>query len=251
MTSNAIESTESAASASPDSPSAIASEKFDVLADALSSDSLKKQLQAIRELAGFGEVGDRLLVTFVKGAANSPTAAHGSAYQALYKADSATAKAFVAESRECLVAMPSACEVDYQELQSRLLRREYQAADKLTAQKLCELAGESALKRKWVYFTEVSQLPATDLKTIDTLWRLYSEDKFGWSKQRELWLRLGQDWERLWTQLTWKSGEGTWTRYPSEFIWDLSAPVGHLPLSNQLRGVRVMDSLLCHPAWAH
>jgi hypothetical protein len=29
----------------------------------------------------------------------------------------------------------------------------------------------------------------------------------------------------------------------------LTAPVGHLPLSNQLRGVRVMEALLCHPAW--
>ena len=40
---------------------------------------------------------------------------------------------------------------------------------------------------------------------------------------------------------------GTWTRYPGSFTWSLSAPEGHLPLVNQLRGVRLMDALLSHP----
>ncbi|NET49629.1 MAG: hypothetical protein F6K09_13095, partial [Merismopedia sp. SIO2A8] len=49
-------------------------------------------------------------------------------------------------------------------------------------------------------------------------------------------------------KIGWKSGNSC-TRYPNEFTWDISAPAGHLPLSNQLRGVRVMSSLLSHPAW--
>ena len=39
-----------------------------------------------------------------------------------------------------------------------------------------------------------------------------------------------------------------WTRYPGSFTWSLEAPEGHLPLVNQLRGVRLMDALLSHPA---
>jgi GUN4-like len=66
--------------------------------------------------------------------------------------------------------------------------------------------------------------------------------------QRELWLSVGKNWEKLWTQIDWKNGNN-WTRYPQGFTWDLSAPKGHLPLSNQLRGVRVMAALLSHPAW--
>ncbi|MGB0562323.1 MAG: GUN4 domain-containing protein, partial [Spirulinaceae cyanobacterium] len=31
--------------------------------------------------------------------------------------------------------------------------------------------------------------------------------------------------------------------------WDLTAPKGHLPLSNQLRGVRTFEAILNHPAW--
>ncbi|MFM7652688.1 MAG: GUN4 domain-containing protein, partial [Vulcanococcus sp.] len=59
----------------------------------------------------------------------------------------------------------------------------------------------------------------------------------------------GNDWTRLWPRLGWKR-EGTWTRYPGGFTWSLQAPEGHLPLVNQLRGVRLMDSLLRHPALA-
>ena len=222
---------------------------------ALSDKQLKKQLQAIRELAKMGEDGEAALANFVRDRMDAtnpaaPTAAHGCAYQILYKAPSDAAKALIEEYPEGLVCPQSDRAIDYSDLQMLLVQQDYQQADKLTNQKLCALAGESALERKWVYFTEVSQFPVIDLQAMDIMWRLYSEDKFGWSQQYDLWMRLGQDWERLWLQLQWKSAEGVWTRYPNEFIWTLdSAPVAHLPLSNQLRGVRVMDSLLGHPAW--
>lgn len=218
----------------------------------LATGTLKKQLQTVRELSAMDEAAQQALIDFVRqGLAEEPSAAHGSAYQSLYAASSEGATAFITQEVSAGLLTPKSEQgIDYSELQQLLIAREYQAADKLTTQKLCELAGERAIARKWVYFTEVSQFPVTDLQTIDTLWRLYSEDKFGWSKQHELWIRLGQDWERLWTQLIWKSSEGKWTRYPGEFIWDLSAPDGHLPLSNQLRGVRMLDSLLSHPAWS-
>ncbi|MGD1865546.1 MAG: GUN4 N-terminal ARM-like repeat domain-containing protein [Phormidesmis sp.] len=233
------------------SSNAIDSTNLNALIATLSTSNLKKQLQAISDLSAMGDAGEQAMVDFVRtGLQGEPTAAHGSAYQYLYKATSRAAKAFVTEEASSgLVPLKSEQDIDYSDLQQSLIERNYQVADKLTMQKLCELAGERAVQRKWVYFTEVSQFSVTDLKTIDALWRLYSEDKFGWSKQHELWMRLGQDWERLWAQLIWKSSEGKWTRYPGEFIWDLSAPVGHLPLSNQLRGVRMMDSLLSHPAW--
>jgi len=233
------------------SPNAIDSTDLTVLVATLSTGTLKKQLQAISELSNLQGAGEQALIAFVReGLDGKPTAAHGSAYQRLYSATSEPAQQFIAQTVPTGLITPiSAQEIDYSDLQMLLIRKEYQAADKLTTEKLCELAGERAVQRKWVYFTEASQFSATDLQTMDLLWRLYSEDKFGWSKQRELWMRLGQDWERLWPQLLWKSAEGKWTRYPGEFIWDLSAPVGHLPLSNQLRGVRMIDSLLSHPAW--
>ncbi len=147
-----------------------------------------------------------------------------------------------------IVLLKSERNIDYTSLETLLKAQDFQAADKVTLEKLCELAGIEAGQRNWLYFTEVENFPVTDLQTIDRLWLNYSEGKFGFSVQREIWLSLGKNWEKLWPKIGWKSGNN-WTRYPHQFIWDLSAPKGHLPLSNQLRGVRVMASLLSHPAW--
>ena len=255
-------------------------ENINSLVADLQSSSFKKSIQAVRSLAEIGtEAADRTLVESLQqygkidptqncvnssetssetsskaelssSQPDSHRAVYGSAYQILYKATSAVAKSFIEQTPNGIVKEISEREVDYSELQQLLVQQDYQAADKLTTELMSAIAGETAMKRKWVYFTEVSQFPNADILTIDTLWRTYSEDKFGWSQQRNLWLRLGQDWGRLWPQISWKSSEGAWTRYPTEFVWDLdSAPVGHLPLFNQLRGVRVMSALLTHPVW--
>ncbi|WP_421655712.1 GUN4 domain-containing protein [Leptothermofonsia sp. ETS-13] len=138
--------------------------------------------------------------------------------------------------------------IDYTPLQTLLAEQNFQAADQVTLQKLCELAGPAAIQRKWLYFTEVEQFPVSDLQIINDLWLHYSEGKFGYSVQREIWLGVGKNWDKFWSKIGWKTGNN-WTRYPQEFTWNLTAPKGHLPSSNQLRGVRVIASLLAHPVW--
>jgi hypothetical protein len=140
--------------------------------------------------------------------------------------------------------------IDYIPVQQSLIQQDFQAADELTLQKLCELAGSAAIQRKWLYFSEVESFPNPDLQTLNDLWLHYSDGKFGFSVQREIWLSVGRNWDKLWPKIGWKDGNA-WTRYPQEFTWGLSAPRGHLPLTNQLRGVRVMASLLNHPAWTN
>ena len=138
--------------------------------------------------------------------------------------------------------------IDYAQLQQLLTAQDFQAAERMTLLHLCELAGPAAVQRKWLYFTEVENFTISDLQTINTLWLVHSEGKFGFSVQREIWLSLGKNWEKFWPKIGWKTGN-SWTRYPDGFTWSLGAPKGHLPLSNQLRGVRVIAALLSHPAW--
>ncbi|NEP16327.1 MAG: GUN4 domain-containing protein [Leptolyngbya sp. SIO4C1] len=214
----------------------------------LSSESLKLRLAAVKALAEAGEAGELSLIDFLR-SRPQPEPALGKAHQLLSCSHSPLVQSFLEnELAEGIVPLISARSIDYSELQHLLVRQAYEAADRLTLQKLCELAGADAIKRKWVYFTEVDSFPIEDLRTIDQLWRIYSEDRFGFSQQREIWLSTGRSWDQLWNRLAWRSGSA-WTRYPGEFVWDLSAPVGHLPLTNQLRGVRMMESLLSHPAW--
>jgi hypothetical protein len=216
----------------------------------LQTSSEKKQLQLIPELASLGDAGLEALMEFLKEQQSTPAnLVTGLAYQVLYNANTSNTNTFVQSYfLTGIVPLRSEVGVDYLPLQQRLIQQDFLAADRLTLEKLCELAGPAALARKWLYFSEVENFPITDLRTLDTLWFIHSQGKFGFSVQRELWLSLGKNWEKLWPIIGWKTGNN-WTRYPNEFTWDLSAPRGHLPLSNQLRGVRVIASLLSHPAW--
>ncbi len=227
-----------------------ASTTVDQLSQQLHTSSEKKQLQIIPELANAGKAGLAVLKEFLKEQqSNPPNLATGLAYQVLYNADSPEIQEFVqTHFPNGIVPLHSERSINYQPLQQALAQQDFLVADRLTLEKLCELAGPAAVQRKWPYFSEVDNFPITDLQTIDTLWVIYSQGKFGFSVQRRLWLSLGKNWDKLWPKIGWKTGNN-WTRYPGEFIWNLSAPVGHLPLSNQLRGVRVIASLLSHPAW--
>ncbi|NER24267.1 MAG: hypothetical protein F6J86_16665 [Symploca sp. SIO1B1] len=216
----------------------------------LQSSSEKKQLQLIQELGNTGTPGLEVLKTFLQEQRENPTnLAAGLAYQILYQADTPSTTEFLQTHFPTgIVPLRSEAAIDYSKLQQMLLQQDFLVADRITLEKLCELAGGTAVERKWLYFSEVDSFPITDLQTINSLWLVHSQGKFGFSVQRELWLSLGKNWDKLWPKIGWKK-ENNWTRYPNEFTWDLSAPLGHLPLSNQLRGVRVIASLLSHPAW--
>lgn len=213
--------------------------------------SLKQQLAALPQLVAAGPDGYHILMDFLKDAKTSGTIsiAAGRSLQWLHQVDDPTVSSFLESHFAAgLLPLPANCGVDYSEIQTALMHQEFERADRLTLQKMCELAGPNAAKRKWLYFTEVNIFANVDLQTLNQLWLMYSEGKFGFSKQREIWLGVGKDWEKFWPRIAWKDGN-IWTRYPGGFIWSLEAPVGHLPLTNQLRGVRVMDALMNHPAW--
>ncbi|WP_416669210.1 GUN4 N-terminal ARM-like repeat domain-containing protein [Egbenema bharatensis] len=224
------------------------------LFDRLRSESLRNQLQVVRQLSESGEAGLNTLMAFLLERKahlenGGVGVSDGAVYQALFTANTAKIQEFFqSHFPQGVVPLRSEAGIDYGPLQQLLAQQDFQAADRLTLEKLCALAGTQAVARKWLYFTEIDRFPVTDLQTINTLWLVHSEGQFGYSVQRELWLGVGRDWEKLWPKIGWKSGNN-WTRYPQEFIWSLDAPRGHLPLSNQLRGVRVMNALLSHPAW--
>ncbi|MGL5508437.1 MAG: GUN4 N-terminal ARM-like repeat domain-containing protein [Microcoleaceae cyanobacterium] len=221
------------------------------LAAKLRSESAKKQLVIINNLLDLGESGLQILQEYLlEKKTSEPDIITGKIYQKLCQTDKPTINEFLQDNFQSgLVSLKSDKGIDYSDLQTCLALEQFLEADKLTVEKLCQISGGLASKRGWLYFSEVDKIPVQDLQTINNLWLIFSEGKFGYSVQRELWLGVGKNWEKLWVKIGWKKANN-WTRYPHEFIWDLTdAPRGHLPLSNQLRGVRVINSLLSHPAW--
>ncbi len=140
-------------------------------------------------------------------------------------------------------------DINYDQLQLMLVEQKFEDADRLTSSYLRQLAGKLAKKRGYVFYSEVMNMSGKDLQTIDRLWIIYSTGRFGFSIQAKILKSVGKKYELMWPKIGWKK-EGLWTRYPTSFCWSLEAPDGHMPLINQLRGVRLMDSILRHPAIA-
>ena len=221
------------------------------LSQQLNDTSEKKQLAAIAQLADTGESGWQVLLDYLGQNAPLPTPklAVGCAYQTLRNLNQPTLIAKLNQSYPTgILPLESVQNLDYRPLQTALANQAFEEADDITRNNLCQLAGDGAAQRQWLYFTEVEKFPSLDLHTINALWWLHSNGRFGFSVQRKLWLAAGKEFTKLWPKIGWKEGN-IWTRWPKGFTWDTSAPVGHLPLLNQLRGVRVAESLYNHPVW--
>ena len=155
-------------------------------------------------------------------------------------------KTLIAPYGQGWLQVESSVGIDYSELQALLLNEDFEEADRRTSAILRDLAGPAAVRRGYVYFSEVPPMPGIDLVSLDRLWTVYSQGRFGFSMQARLLDGLDGNYVKLWPRIGWKI-DGVWTRYPRAFTWSLKAPEGHMPLINQLRGVRLMDSILKHP----
>jgi hypothetical protein len=85
---------------------------------------------------------------------------------------------------------------------------------------------------------------------VDNLWRAYSNNKFGYTPQRELWLQSKKMWGKFFQRIDWVQGENNiYRKWPAEFTYTVDAPKGHLPLTNALRGTQLFNEILEHPAF--
>ena len=141
--------------------------------------------------------------------------------------------------------------LSYERLRDLLSEGEWEKADEETRMKLIDLAGEEAQIRGWVYFTEVKEIPVADLQTIDALWKSYSNGRYGFSVQKKIWLKSKKVWTAFFQKIDWVQGENNaYRKFPLEFQWDKEAAVGHLPLTNALRGTQLLEAVFKHPAFA-
>lgn len=139
----------------------------------------------------------------------------------------------------------------------QLAAGDYRQADETTRALIIDLAGESARRRGYVFFSEVQFISAEDLRAIDELWKEHSNGKFGYSVQRRLWEKSRRDFTRFFIRVGWMKKLDTeveqynYRAFPDEFMWEMKddTPEGHLPLTNALRGTRLLGNILTHPAF--
>jgi len=161
----------------------------------------------------------------------------------------------VSDSDDIPTNLPSDVGMDYIPLATLLATGNFEEADQVTRDALIVLSGSKAAGRDFVYFTEVKNIPSTDLATIERLWNIFSKGKFGYSVQKKKWQISKGDFELFCRKIGWTTMDGEVERKKrwfgnSEFTYDLKkAPEGHLPLTSALRGTTLLKKLLSHPVW--
>ena len=109
----------------------------------------------------------------------------------------------------------SEVDFDYVPLLTALKAQDFFEADQLTRDGLITLAGPAAVKRGYVYFTDVPKLPADDLATIERLWNAYSGGKFGYTLQRAIYnsKKVSKNLEVFYDRIGWKNEAGSLLRW--------------------------------------
>ena len=74
--------------------------------------------------------------------------------------------------------LPSECGVDYVPLATMLATGDFLSADQFTRDNLIKIAGSEKAGRNFVYWTEVKNIPETDLATMERLWLEFSNGKY-------------------------------------------------------------------------
>jgi serine protease Do len=143
----------------------------------------------------------------------------------------------------------------YQQLENFLKAEQWRKADQQTWELLKQVGNEGNV----AYLTpeNIKNFSCSDLKRIDDLWLKYSQNKFGFSVQNNIWQGLGGNansdeiiWRRFSIRVGWKKGteqdEGGYIPY-DKLNFTLSAPNGHFPalsIGGTAAGIKAMDTLV-------
>lgn len=118
----------------------------------------------------------------------------------------------------------SAKGIDYIRLWRLLKQQNWKAANAETHQRLVEAGGQQVRDLELI---DVERIPTVDLRTIDTLWREHSKERFGFKVQLGLWQTVQPNLEALGKSLDWRRNN-SWISY--DFIdFSSHAAHGHLP----------------------
>jgi hypothetical protein len=129
--------------------------------------------------------------------------------------------------------------VDYTKLRDLLAAQKWKEADYETYLVMLQAVGRK--ENEWIREEELLNFPCADLGTIDQLWVKYSNGRFGFSVQKEIYLSVGgkpdgkyyeEAWEKLGDRVGWRV-QGNWISDHDNVSFHTSAPYkGYLPFTS-------------------
>ncbi|MFM6819889.1 MAG: GUN4 domain-containing protein, partial [Dolichospermum sp.] len=125
--------------------------------------------------------------------------------------------------------------VIFQKLEALLKAGKWKDADLETWELMKKLTKRE--QEGWLRVEDVKNFPRQELRKMDQLWVKYSNGKFGFSVQKQIWLESGgkldgepdlDTYRKLGDRVGWRQ-RGRWLSYDS-YTFSTNAPSGHLPV---------------------
>ncbi len=129
--------------------------------------------------------------------------------------------------------------VDYTKLRDYLSNKKWQEADKETWAVMCQSVSVTAGTQ--LEISQISQLPCEDLQTCDRLWMQYSQDRFGFSVQKQIYESVKGDYVRFCDRVNWPTYNSATASAQVRFSH--KSPAGHLPSRSWVGGIQWLRHL--------
>lgn len=140
---------------------------------------------------------------------------------------------FVSRKADPSFDLVSTANIDYKPLQALLRKGRWKDADQETFQILLKLSNRET--EGWLSQADVENLACKDLQTLNQLWDYYSDGRFGFSRQQQIWESLGGQVGQYTPEMAAKFGDlvgwrkrGQWLKY-EQLNFSNRAHDGHLP----------------------
>lgn len=116
--------------------------------------------------------------------------------------------------------------IDYTEMLTSLLEAgKWKDADRVTGTLMLKISCRE--QDSFLNSDSINRFPCQDISKINELWLKYSNGRFGFSVQRQIWLKLDRDWIKVGDRLGWRVNN-RWKEY-SELTFSINAPEGAFP----------------------
>ena len=132
--------------------------------------------------------------------------------------------------------------VDYTKLRDYLSIKKWKEADQETWALLCQSLSMTVGSQ--LEISQIDQLPCEDLQIVDRLWMQYSQGRFGFSIQKQIYESVKGDYVRFCDRINWPTYNSTTAS--GQFKFSYKSPPGHLPSRSWVGGVhwlRHMDAM--------
>ncbi|MDJ0600382.1 MAG: GUN4 domain-containing protein [Crocosphaera sp.] len=116
----------------------------------------------------------------------------------------------------------------YAVLETFLAAKRFKEADQETRKIMLELTNRES--ESWIDRSSIEKVSCQEIRTLDQLWKQYSNNQFGFTVQKAIFRSIGNT-ERFGDAVGWREN-GNWLT-TNELNYSLDSPQGHLPSTSR------------------